>query len=262
MILVTGAGGFVGSSILNSRKDVIPCPSLINFTDDMIKRIIDSNQIEAILHTAAISDIGICEKHPEDSYRANVELPVALAKVAKDIKLICFSSDQVYSGSVEIGPYREDMTCPSNIYSRHKLEMEQRVLDFAPDAVMLRAEWMYDLYFRKSNYYMNILNAEKSIEISCDQYRGITYVKEVVENIDSVIKLPGGSYNFGSETDRSIYDITLDFVSLVRKDLEVIKGGTRHNLWMNCDKARSLGVTFSSVHDGLIRCAKDHGSIK
>ena len=190
---------------------------------------------------------------------ANVQIPVYLAKAAKHTKLICFSSDQVYSGLDEEGPYSEDRVNPANIYAAHKIEMEQRVLDLAPDAVMLRAEWMYDYYLKKSNYFMNILNAEESVCFSSRQFRGITYVREVAENMGNVMKLPGGAYNFGSETKKSMYDITVEFLAAIGKSIKVEDAPPRHNLWMNCEKARRQGVDFLSVEDGLKACARDYG---
>ena len=105
---------------------------------------IDKCRADVIIHTAAISDVGTCEKDPGASYEANVRLPLFLAKAAKEQKMICFSSDQVYRGCAGEGPYKEEDASPCNVYGRHKLEMEQQVLDVKPDAVMLRAEWMYD----------------------------------------------------------------------------------------------------------------------
>ena len=145
----------------------------------------------------------------------------------------------------------------------NELEMEERVLDILPDSVMLRAEWMYDYYLKKSNYFMNVINAEESITVSALQYRGITYVKEVADNMERVMQLPGGVYNFGSETDLSIYEITKEFVSFLGKSLRIEKDDSpRPNLWMRCDKARSCGVNFSSAIDGLKLCAKDCGYIE
>ena len=258
MVLITGANGFVGSAIMRICKDVVASPSLRDATPDDIKRILEENEVDTIIHTAAISDIGVCEADPQASYLANVQLPVLLAQAARDLKLICFSSDQVYSGTEAHGPYTEDMVKPNNTYARHKLEMEQRVLDIAPDAVMLRAEWMYDYYLPKSNYYMNILNAQGSVCYSSRQFRGMTYVKEVAENMENVMKLPGGAYNFGSETSKSMYEITKEFLAAIGKKLTVEDAAPRHNLWMNCDKAKQYGVIFSSVEDGLKKCAKDH----
>jgi dTDP-4-dehydrorhamnose reductase len=153
------------------------------------------------------------------------------------------------------------MVKPDNIYAEHKLEMEQRVLDIAPDSVVLRAEWMYDYYLKKSNYFMNILNAEKSVAFSSQQFRGVTYVKEVAEHTERLLSVPGGVYNFGSETTKSIYEITKDFLKYIGKNIAVEDVHPRHNLWMNCEKARKNGVVFSSVEDGLKKCAEDYKSL-
>ena len=175
--------------------------------------------------------------------------------------------------AVQVNPLRQKMTSlkveeeqvpakRQNLQNRrHKLEMEQRVLDVKPDAVMLRAEWMYDYYEKRSNYLMMILNAihtQDSVSFSSKQFRGITYLKEVAENMDKVILLPGGAYNFGSEITQSIYEVTNKFVDMLGKRLIVKDAPARHNLWMDCSKARKYGVEFSSVIDGLERCARDY----
>ena len=258
MILVTGPNGFVGEKIMKLCKDVIPCPSLRTASEEDIRRIVAESGVDTIIHTAAISDIGTCQANPEASYRANVQIPVWLAKAAKNIKLICFSSDQVYSGMEEEGPYSEETVKPGNLYAEHKLLMEQQVLDIDPDAVMLRAEWMYDYYEKKSNYFMNILRAKDTVSFSSRQFRGITYVKEVALNMEKVMELPGGAYNFGSETTKSMYEITREFLNLLGKDVKLEDAPPRQNLWMNCEKARKLGVDFLTVDEGLKACAKDY----
>ena len=259
MILVTGVSGFVGGKIMQVCKDVIACPSLKGATEEQVRRIVEESGAEAIIHTAAISDIGACEADHEASYYANVLIPIYLAKASRGRKLVCYSSDQVYSASGEEGPFTEDMVAPGNTYARHKLEMENRVLDIDPNAVMLRAEWMYDYYLKKSNYFMNIINAVGPIVSSSQQYRGITYVKEVAENTEKVLKLPGGAYNFGSETDKSMYEITKEYLKYLGKDIEVTDNMSKHNLWINCEKARRYDVNFSTVSDGLKKCAADYG---
>ena len=229
MILITGANGFVGHKLMELCKDTAASPSLRNVTQEMVNRMIEESNADVVVHTAAISDIGTCEADPEASYFANVQIPMYLANACKDNnrKLICFSSDQVYSAC----------------------------------AVMLRAVWMYDYYEKRSNYLMMILNAihtQDSVSFSSKQFRGITYLKEVAENMDKVILLPGGAYNFGSETTQSIYEVTNKFVDMLGKRLIVKDAPARHNLWMDCSKARKYGVEFNSVIDGLERCARDY----
>lgn len=261
MILVTGASGFVGHKILQMCADTVAAPSLRGMTEEDIRRMVEDSGADTIVHTAAISDIGMCRDNPEASYLANVQIPIWLAKAAKGRKLICFSSDQVYSGMDTEGPYSEETVKPANLYAEHKIQMEQRILEIDPDAVMLRAEWMYDYYLKKSNYFMHILNAAESVSFSSAQYRGVTYVREVAENMDAVIRLPGGAYNFGSETTKSIYEITRDYLALIGKNIPVHDCPAGHNLWINCEKARKHGVVFRSVEDGLRLCAEDYGLI-
>lgn len=258
-ILITGTSGFVGNKLLKTLKGAIAAPSIRNATKEDIKRMIEESDADVIIHTAAISDVGICESNPDASYYANVQIPLYIAEAAKNKKLICFSSDQVYTGCSEEGPYSENDASPGNIYAKHKLEMEQKVLDILPSAVMLRAEWMYDMDSQKGNYLLNLLHAEKTVSFSSSQYRGVTYLKEVAENMERVIALPGGVYNFGSETTESMYEITKKFTQIIGKDISVLDASPRHNLWMNCTKAKQYGIEFSDVLSGLIRCVKDYG---
>ena len=256
-MLLTGANGFVGNRIKNTyEKDVVASPSLRNVTEDDVKRIVEESGADVIVHTAAISDIGVCQNNPQQSYIANVTLPVYLAKAAQGRKLVCFSSDQVYSGCESDGPYTEENVRPANIYAEHKLEMEKRVLDIDPDAVMLRAEWMYDVVSTRGNYIKNVLDGY--LMYSSKQYRGVTYLREVAENIPNVIALPGGAYNFGSETELSMFEITRELLVYLGRTGVVKDAPPRHNLWMDCGKATRHGVTFSNVLDGLKRCVDDY----
>lgn len=259
MILITGAAGFVGRRLMETVPGAVAAPSLRNASQEDIRRIVEESGAEAIIHTAAISDIGACQADPEASYRANVQLPLWLAKAAGNRKLICFSSDQVYSGSKEAGPYSEEMTAPGNVYACHKLEMEQRVLEILPEAVMLRAEWMYDLRAPKPNYLLNVLRAEGTVAFSSRQYRGVTYLGEVAEAMDRVLALPGGAYNFGSETTLSMQELTKRLAALLGKPLAVEDAPPRHNLWMDCGKAARYGVVFSDVLTGLTKCLQEYG---
>lgn len=261
MILVTGASGFVGAKIMDLCEGAVAAPSLRGMSEEEVRRLVLSGGYDAIIHTAAISDIGACERDPEGSYYANVLLPIYLANASKEngTKLVCFSSDQVYSGHGDGGPFSENDVKPSNLYSVHKLEMENRVLDILPESVMLRAEWMYDYYTKKGNYFMNMISAEGEVFASSRQFRGVTYVKEVAEQMKNVLLLPGGAYNFGSETNRSMYEITKEFLAKIGRDVSVLDTPARVNLWMICQKARKHGVDFSSVENGLLRCARDYG---
>lgn len=265
-VLLTGAGGFVGSRIA-ALAPCLPCPPLRAFTDSQVKQLVEEAAPDLIIHTAAISDIGACEKDPEASYRANVLLPLALAKAAGPAKLLVFSTDQVYSGMQIPGPFREDDTpVPANTYARHKVEMERRVLETAPGAVLLRATWMYDFplyhHANRGNFLMNVLKAALSGEtlaFSDTEYRGLTYVRQVAEFTLKAASLPGGIYNFGSENSLTMLDTARALLEAFHIKGNLAEGSGSRNLWMDGAKLAAQGLAFDSTAEGFARCARDYG---
>lgn len=267
-VMVTGARGFVGQRMMEAIPGAMAAPSLRDADRDRIERMLDRFQPDVIVHTAAISDIRTCEENPEASYRANVLLPVLLAETARQAKLIVYSSDQVYTGCKGDGPYTETDACaPVNLYGRHKLEMEARVLDRDPDAVLLRAEWMFDMVayggVRRGNYLLNTLRAAiagQPLPYSDGQYRGLTYVREVAENTPRLFTVPGGVYNFGSENPLSMYETTRALLQMLGADIGLLrKSPGRGNLWMDCGKLTALGISFLPTAEALRRCLSDYG---
>lgn len=264
-ILLTGARGFVGARIRESLP-VIEAPSLRGFGKKEIDALLAETRPDVIIHTAAISDIPACDAQPEASWHANVEIPELLAQGAPGCKLVFFSSDQVYGGCETAGPYREEDAAPENLYAREKLEMERRVRTISPDAVMLRATWMYDapLYGvpNRHNLLSLLLRAairREPVSYSAMEYRGVTYVREVAEAMKKIIDVPGGAYNFGSENTLSMYDTVREIARQWELPLEILKDTRpRHNLWMDCGRLTAQGVTFSQTAAGFMRCVSDY----
>ena len=88
-ILISGSSGFVGSRVLHQwqgRAELFTFPrgSLAAADETAIRRFVETVQPDVILHLAALSDTGYCQQHPEESQRANVELPIWMAKAARD----------------------------------------------------------------------------------------------------------------------------------------------------------------------------------
>ena len=230
-------------------------------------------QPDVIVHTAALSDTGYSEKHPDESYRANVLLPCWMAAAAQKsgAKLVAFSSDQVYTGLTEHGPFDEDTPLsPANVYGRHKQEMEQRVLDILPDAVLLRAAWMYDLPGYglpiRGNFLLNLLTAamrQETLRFSARDYRGITYVREAVERLTQAMELPGGVYNFGSENDCDMVTTARRACALLDIHPVIETADWPRSLLMDGGRLRAAaGVGFDDTLTGVQRCLRDYGLLK
>lgn len=271
MILVTGSRGFVGSRVMAMYKDAVAVPSALYNDYAKLEEYITEMNPEVLIHTAAISDMSECEKRPEDAYVANVLLAEAIAKITAKTgtKLLAFSSDQVYTGLEDKGPYNEDMELPPppSVYGKTKVEMEKRVLAANPDAVLLRAEWMYDMPLygndKNSNILMGtirkVMRGEK-LSFSGKEYRGVTYVRQVVELLEKMAKLPGGIYNYGSENPLNAVDTVKELCKVLNIAAEVEDNGKDfHNLWIDGSKLRANGIFFDTTVEGFSHCAKDYG---
>ncbi len=273
-VLVTGAGGFVGSRILQQLRaqlklTAFPRGMLAQAAEEEVLRFVQQVQPDCVLHTAALSDTGYCEQHPEESYRANVELPLWLARAARrtGAGLVLFSSDQVYAGLPGEGPWAEDVPLqPANVYGRHKLLAEQRVLDLLPQAVCLRATWMYDLPGYglpiRGNLPLNLVRAAlqgQTLSFSRRDYRGVTYVRQAVQNLLPALSLPGGVYNFGSENDGDMYATAQAFCALLGVAPRLEAADWARCLAMDTRKAQAGGLHFDATNDALARCLRDYG---
>ena len=273
-VLLTGAGGFLGSRILTQLAgclELVPAPRGLMATagEADLDRLVAGTHPDAILHTAALSDTGYCEAHPGDSRRANVEVPVWLARAAarNGAKLVAFSSDQVYAGVEREGPLSEETPLAlANVYGRHKREAEQRVLDLLPDAVLLRATWLYDLPGYglpvRGNLPLNLLRAAlrgEAAVFSPRDFRGVTYARQAVENLLPALDLPGGVYNFGSENELDMLATARVFCRAMEIAPALTPGDRARNLAMDTAKARRGGLHFDTTAAGITRCLRDYG---
>ena len=231
-ILITGSTGFVGSRVrvaLQERYDLVtPGHDELDVTSaEAVDSYVAEKRPDVILHLAAISNTGYCEEHPEESYLVNVVSVENLAEAASKYgaKFVFFSSDQVYNGNLESGLLSEDFSvAPENHYGRHKLLAEQRAMSICKNTVALRATWMYDSERPEmkthSNFVLNFENAlanGTSLRFATREYRGITWIDEVVNNLPYAFDLPGGVYNFGAENELNTYEVALKYAELLRE---------------------------------------------
>ena len=273
-ILVTGAGGFVGSRVMQQwagRYELCAFPKgfWAAAGEDAVRQAIFQQRPGVILHTAAISDTGYCADHPEQAYRANVELPVWLARAAAetDAKLVAFSSDQVYAGVEQSGPLPETIPLqPANVYGQGKLEMEQQVQALCPSAVLLRATWMYDLPgYRlpiRGNLPLNLLRAAlhgTSVTFSANDCRGVTYVRQVIANLAPALSLPGGVYNFGSSNTENMVHTAQQFAQELDIAVQIETADWPRNLVMDGKKLEKAGIRFDTTQQGIRHCLRDYG---
>lgn len=275
-ILITGAGGFVGSRMAKALQEdyeiLTPVHKELDITSENdIDEFIRKTEPDVILHLAALSNTGYCEEHPEESFLVNVTGVENIAKAAArhGSKMVFFSSDQIYNGNKESGLLSEEVpVAPENHYGRHKLLAEERAMNICSDCVALRATWMYDAEIpgmkTHNNFVLNFRNALKngnSLRFATREYRGITWIEEVVKNIPYTFDLPGGVYNFGAENHLNTYETALEYARLSGIDAnETIIADTERfpehirNISISMKKAYEASdgrICFKNTIDGL-----------
>lgn len=280
-ILVTGGSGFLGSRICwymkqKSYEVYAPSHKEMDITDiGEVERYLKKIKPEIVIHCAAVSDTGYTEEHKEESFKINVIGTENLAKVTGQmgIRFVFMSSDQIYNGkTIEGEEYdkskdacqEEKDDLPVNEYGRQKREAEVRSLEANTNTVALRLTWMYDLpregMKTNRNLITNLIEADKNntvIRFARHEYRGITNVWEVIYNLEKVLEIPAGIYNYGSENDMATIQIARKAVQVLGLSEDVIEEDTERfatrprNLTISDNKLRDEGIFFTNTLDGL-----------
>lgn len=277
-ILITGANGFFASRFIDFYKTRYAVTGItrrqLDITDlKQTVKVIKENKPDYIVHAAAISDTAMCQNNPELSQSVNVDgaVNVARAAAACNAGLIFLSSDQVYIGNTGRGPYKEDDEVnPYNVYGRHKLNAEAGILELMPQAIALRITWLFGLPERNKKINSNLVwNIVKSVmnnqpaTFPATDHRGVTYVYELIENIEKMFQLPGGIYNAGSENDLNVYELAatvLKAMGLENRIESLLLKEHRdkpRDLRINNQKLKADGIAFSSSEEAINKCIAD-----
>ena len=140
------------------------------------------------------------------------------------------------------------------------------MLAITPGAVLLRAAWMYDFPgYRlpiRGNLPLNLLSAAKTgtaLHFSEHDFRGVSYVREVIDKLIPAMELPGGVYNFGSGNDCDMFETASRFARLLGVEVPLEKDHWERNLAMSGEKLKAFGIQFDSTIQAFQQCLDDYG---
>lgn len=287
-ILITGGQGFLGSRFekMWSHAYTVLTPGSREFdvTDEQfVDEYILREKPDYIIHAAGIPNQQFCIDHPEKARAVNVEGALHVARACRKVgaKLIFFSTEQVFNGCKEPGPYREDSpACPNTVYGENKLEVERELPGILDEYWVVRLTWLFGLPEKNCKMGSNILwdtvqSLVKNEVIRTTEYefRGMSDVDEICRQLVALFALPYGIYHFGSTNDYGRYEIVkyiMQELGVEKQRIEnmLIADNSKYSadnvrdLRLDTTKARELGITFTPTKEAITRCLKQFSIIR
>jgi len=275
-ILVTGGCGFIGSHFIRRMIARYADYKLVNldlltYAEDLenlgnikahqnymfiqgdiqdrklVRQIIESEQIDAIVNFAAESHVDLSIREPEVFVRTNVLGTQTLLEAAKDFsiqKFVQISTDEVYGSLTKFGCFTEDSPLkPNNPYSASKAGADLLVRSY------YKTYGLNVNISRSSNNYGPFQYPEKLIPLiitnalegkrlpiygTGENIRDWIYVEDHVAAIDLILHKgkPGEIYNVGGRNERTnneIAKLILEQLNLSDEWIEYVQDRPGHD---------------------------------
>jgi dTDP-4-dehydrorhamnose reductase len=278
-ILITGSKGQLGSEFqkisskyldFNFTFKNIPELDICDF--NKVKKIVTSNNINAIVNCAAYTAVDKSETEMKIAEKININGVNNLVKAIKITrgKLIHISSDYVFDGQNN-KPYLEtDLTNPINFYGQTKLKGEEIIVNSQIDALVIRTSWLYSSFgnnFVKSMLKMG--NERPLLNVVGDQFGTPTYAKDLAEvclNIlnNNHISNNGKIYHYSNDGVTSWYDfarlimkignLNCDVKSIKTKDYPTLAKRPAYSVLSKEKIKKDFNIKIPNWQDSLKEC--------
>jgi len=236
-ILLLGGSGQLGQEFLsnktaNNYKVFSPSSSELDISNfSKVKKFISNLKPDLVLNFAAYTDVDAAENNFSDCLRINFESIKNIINLLNklNIPLIHISTDYVF-GRYQEGPYDLcDKVGAVNNYGISKLKAEEEIIKFSKKAIIIRTASLYGKYgnnFAKT--FLSLLVKEKKINVVSDQNISITWSKDIINAIFSLLNLINKSNEWKKEEGTEIihlvnkgyttwYNIALNFAEFLHK---------------------------------------------
>lgn len=289
-ILLTGANGFFAKNFIRhfEIQKLVNTPDYhiipyrrekLDICDEkQVMQVVEKEQPHFILHTAAMADTQKCERDHQLSYAINVQGTLHLSKAAAQVhaRMVFLSSEQVYNGMKTRGPFsEEDLPIPQTVYGQHKLLAEEKVQEFCSDWLILRLTWLFAFPERgiplRSNLLWLVIRSilrQQPIKFPLHEYRGLTYIHDLLENFPALLHLPQGLYHTGSENDHSTYESVVKFAKMTGLEVNLQKillpdeekfQDRPKDIRITNKKLKDHGICFLSTEEAMQKLTRELG---
>src|SRR3954454_4936070 len=276
-LVILGATGTLGHAFARACEvRGIPYHVMTRREVDLANpRSVDRAMIEhrpwAVVNAAGYVRVDEAEREPDSCMQANAVGSGVLAAACSryGVDLVCFSSDLVFDGSHERlqRPYVEsDPVAPLSAYGRSKAEMEQRVLDVMPNALVVRTAAFFGPWDR-SNFVSQTIAAlvdGQRVRPAIDAVVSPTYVVDLVNTVlDLLIDREHGIWHLTNRGAVSWKEFAEQIATVTRLPPQLIEGVPTRTLGYAAARPRyavlasERGAIMPTLDDALARYLRD-----
>ncbi|MES2650203.1 MAG: SDR family oxidoreductase [Bacteroidota bacterium] len=255
-ILVTGSNGLLGQKITEKiikdggvnliatakGENRFPMKEGYTYAEmdilnvEQVKAVIAMCKPDAIIHTAAMTNVDIAEAHKELAYELNVTAVDTLIEVCEqhNVQLIHLSTDFIFDG--KDGPYAEDaVPNPLSYYGETKLLAEEAIKKSSCKWAILRTILVYGIVndMSRSNIVLwakGALEKGDPLNVVNDQWRTPTLAEDLADGcILAVEHNAQGIYHISGKDRMSISELVTkvaDFWNLDKSLINEVSGAT------------------------------------
>ncbi len=289
-ILVTGSNGLLGQKLvyrLRALKDVQLIAASkgdnrvfekagyvyepLDISDEgQVDKIFSKHRPDAVINTAAMTNVDACETKREECRAANVEAMNYMTKAAERIKahFVHVSTDFVFDGMKGKEYSEEDKPNPLSYYALSKYEGEKILMASKLKWAILRTIIVYGVVDgnTRSNLVLWVksnLEKKQRINVISDQFRAPTLSEDLADAcIAAVMNGAEGIFHVSGFETKSIIDLAYEVADFWKLDRSYINPVTSEELKQPAkrppytgfviDKAKkALGYRPHSFREGL-----------
>ena len=233
-ILVSGASGTLGQAFATicARRN-IACRLLDRAALDIADPASVAAAIErwrpwAIVNASGYVRIDDAESERERCLRENALGPAVLADACAGagIRLVTFSSDQVFDGRGDRPRVESDLPAPLNVYGASKADGEREALARCPAAMVVRTSAFFGPWDRHNFVFhaVSALSRREPFRAATDQRVSPTYVPDLVNVcLDLLIDGESGIWHLANVGDVSWAELAARAATLARVSTETLQ---------------------------------------
>jgi len=186
--LVLGADGQLGSELVRLiGADAAVTHGQVSITDERsVDELVAARRPPLVFNCAAYNAVDRAETETDAAFAVNATGPATLAAVCArhGARLIHFSTNFVFDGTLDRAYLEADAPAPLGAYARSKLEGEARVLEAMPGALVIRTAAVFGGN-RGQSFPERILaraGAGHPLRVVSDQRVNPTYAKDLASS--------------------------------------------------------------------------------